>query len=103
LLTLLKLFLAEHLRKWLALASSCFLTIFCGVPVRNVLAEGLAESGDFVRVAASVLPWATRLPTILRHIAAFTPDILALEELNHYGPQRRRVNGSRKGARVQFC
>ncbi len=50
----------------------------------NILAEGLAEHGDFVAVPPECLPWAVRFPVIVGTIRAKAPDVLAVEELNHH-------------------
>lgn len=50
----------------------------------NVLADGLAQSGDFVKVPISCLSWEYRLPLILQEIRAANADIICLQELNHF-------------------
>eukprot|EP00878_Enallax_costatus_P027094 GHUV01029138.1.p1 GENE.GHUV01029138.1~~GHUV01029138.1.p1 ORF type:complete len:304 (+),score=44.01 GHUV01029138.1:593-1504(+) len=50
----------------------------------NVLADGLAQSGDFVKVPISCLMWEHRLPLILQEIKAADADIICLQELNHF-------------------
>lgn len=48
----------------------------------NVLADGLAQHGDFT-VDPAVLTWEHRLPLIAAEIMAVNPDIFALQEVNH--------------------
>ncbi|WIA31940.1 hypothetical protein OEZ86_002799 [Tetradesmus obliquus] len=50
----------------------------------NVLADGLAQSGDFFKVPISCLMWEHRLPLILQEVRAANADILCLQELNHF-------------------
>ncbi len=50
----------------------------------NVLAEGLAEHGDFVRVDPATLLWAARFPAVVRIIDNLKPDVFGVEELNRY-------------------
>ncbi|GBF95430.1 hypothetical protein Rsub_08392 [Raphidocelis subcapitata] len=50
----------------------------------NVLADGLAQHGDFVNAPPGVLAWEYRLPRIVREIAEARPDIVSLQEANHY-------------------
>jgi nocturnin len=50
----------------------------------NVLADGLAQSGDFVKVPISCLQWEHRLPLILQEIWEADADIICLQELNHF-------------------
>jgi nocturnin len=50
----------------------------------NLLADGLAQSGDFVKVPISCLQWEHRLPLILQEIREADADIICLQELNHF-------------------
>ena len=51
----------------------------------NVLAEGLAETGDFVRVLSpETLLWRRRGPAIVARLRAAEVDIAGLEEVNHF-------------------
>eukprot|EP00775_Hariotina_reticulata_P003332 gene3332-3609_t len=50
----------------------------------NILADGLAQTGDFVKVPISCLQWEYRLPLILQEIRAANADIICLQELNHF-------------------
>jgi len=50
-------------------------------------ADGLAQTGDFVKVPISCLQWEYRLPMILQEIRAANADIICLQELNHFGEQ----------------
>lgn len=51
-------------------------------------ADGLAQTGDFVKVPISCLQWEHRLPLILQEIRAADADIVCLQELNHFGARR---------------
>eukprot|EP00882_Tetradesmus_deserticola_P021706 GHRQ01023503.1.p1 GENE.GHRQ01023503.1~~GHRQ01023503.1.p1 ORF type:complete len:141 (+),score=23.17 GHRQ01023503.1:276-698(+) len=51
----------------------------------NILADGLAQSGDFFKVPISCLMWEHRLPLIMQEIRAANADIICLQELNHFG------------------
>ncbi|GFH29183.1 endo/exonuclease/phosphatase domain-containing protein, partial [Haematococcus lacustris] len=50
----------------------------------NVLADGLAQHGDFIKVPSAALEWETRLPLILDEIEEASADICAIQELNRY-------------------
>ncbi|GFH06560.1 endo/exonuclease/phosphatase domain-containing protein [Haematococcus lacustris] len=50
----------------------------------NVLADGLAQHGDFIKVPSAALEWETRLPLILDEIDEASADICAIQELNRY-------------------
>ena len=52
--------------------------------LRNVLADGLAQSGDFVKADARILEWDYRAPLILEEIVEAGIDIACLEEVNHF-------------------
>ena len=51
----------------------------------NVLAEGLAEDGEFVRCAEEALPWGVRVQGVQGEVERYDADVVALCELNHYG------------------
>lgn len=54
----------------------------------NVLADGLSglrsDLGKFSRVGKDVLDWETRKPQILNEIVQYSPDIITLQECDHY-------------------
>lgn len=50
----------------------------------NVLADGLAQFGNFHRVEKEVLEWNVRAPLLLAKIMENEPDIICLQELNHF-------------------
>ena len=48
----------------------------------NVLADGLAQTGNFKNVDSKDLEWEVRWPLIAKEIEAVDPDILCVQELN---------------------
>lgn len=66
----------------------------------NILADGLAQHGDFVNAPPEVLAWEYRLPRIVREIAEARPDIVALQEANHYGAGAARCGGRTRSVAV---
>eukprot|EP00897_Mesotaenium_endlicherianum_P004583 jgi/Mesen1/4152/ME000219S03283 len=58
----------------------------CSVSVLqwNVLADGLAQCGGFAKVPQELLEWEARAPVILSTILMSMPDIVCLQEVNHY-------------------
>ena len=62
-------------------------TARCVVRGRNILADGLAQHGSFVKLdgAPEVLSWETRLPLIVAEISNCAPHIVSLVELNRFG------------------
>ncbi|EIE22477.1 DNase I-like protein [Coccomyxa subellipsoidea C-169] len=50
----------------------------------NVLADGLAQFGDFERVPADVLSWESRSPQLLMEILESKSDLISLQEVNRY-------------------
>ncbi|KAK9828585.1 hypothetical protein WJX72_000894 [[Myrmecia] bisecta] len=50
----------------------------------NVLADGLAQNGNFIKVPKEVLLWGNRSPLLLAEILASQADIVCLQEVNHY-------------------
>jgi mRNA deadenylase 3'-5' endonuclease subunit Ccr4 len=50
----------------------------------NILADGLAQFGDFIRAPKEILEWSTRAPKLLNKILEASADIVCLQELNHY-------------------
>ncbi|KAG2449617.1 hypothetical protein HYH02_005150 [Chlamydomonas schloesseri] len=50
----------------------------------NVLADGLAQNGDFCRVHPDHLEWEYRKPLLLQEIMEANADIICLQELNHF-------------------
>jgi len=50
----------------------------------NVLADGLAQHGDFVKVPPEVLEWDYRMPLMLAEVAESEADIICIQELNHF-------------------
>ena len=50
----------------------------------NVLADGLAQTGNFTYPAPSVLTWKIRFPLLMTEIRQVSPDIICLAECNHY-------------------
>lgn len=50
----------------------------------NVLADGLAQHGEFTRVDEQHLQWEHRAPLILRELALANADIICLQEVNHF-------------------
>ncbi|DBB12848.1 TPA: hypothetical protein ACH3X3_005610 [Trebouxia sp. C0006] len=51
----------------------------------NVLADGLAQNGDFVKVTQQALCWSYRAEKLLQLILEPQPDIVCLQEVNRYG------------------
>ncbi|KAG0631798.1 hypothetical protein M758_1G279800 [Ceratodon purpureus] len=51
----------------------------------NVLADGLAQFGDFCRVEKQYLEWNYRSPLLLDRILKDDPHLICLQELNHFG------------------
>ncbi|MEW5315644.1 MAG: hypothetical protein WDW38_007057 [Sanguina aurantia] len=51
----------------------------------NILADGLAQSGDFVKTPSNVLEWGYRAPLVLAEIVESGAELICLQELNHYG------------------
>ncbi|DBA92990.1 TPA: hypothetical protein ACH3X2_003332 [Trebouxia sp. C0005] len=51
----------------------------------NVLADGLAQHGDFVKVTQQALCWSSRAEKLLQQILEPQPDIVCLQEVNRYG------------------
>ncbi|GIL78062.1 hypothetical protein Vretimale_7471 [Volvox reticuliferus] len=50
----------------------------------NVLADGLAQNGDFCRAPPLCLEWEYRRPLLLQEILEANADIICLQELNHF-------------------
>lgn len=50
----------------------------------NVLADGLAQNGDFVKVDPKVLEWEFRVPLVMQEIKESEADVICLQEVNHY-------------------
>ncbi len=50
----------------------------------NVLADGLAQTGRWTHCPAAVLEWQTRAPALLAEVDAAAPDLLCLQECNHW-------------------
>jgi len=50
----------------------------------NILADGLAQAGDFIRVDPAVLEWPYRLPLILAELQEADADVICLQEVNRY-------------------
>lgn len=48
----------------------------------NMLADGLAENGDFARCPASALEWGNRAPLVLSEIERAEADIVCMQEVN---------------------
>ncbi|KXZ50586.1 hypothetical protein GPECTOR_16g761 [Gonium pectorale] len=55
----------------------------------NVLADGLAQNGDFCRVPPGCLEWEYRRPLLLQEILEANADIICLQELNHFDELRQ--------------
>lgn len=51
----------------------------------NVLADGLAQHGNFAHCDGEQLAWAGRFPQLLAEIAAQRPDLVLLPECNNFG------------------
>lgn len=51
----------------------------------NILADGLAQNGDFVRANPCSLEWHYRLPLLLAELQEANADIICVQELNHFG------------------
>lgn len=51
----------------------------------NVLADGLAQHGDFVKVPEQALCWSYRAGLLMQEILESQADIICLQEVNHYG------------------
>ncbi|CAL8468539.1 g8079 [Coccomyxa elongata] len=50
----------------------------------NVLADGLAQYGEFERVPRDILAWNRRAPQLLEEILDSNSDLIALQEVNRY-------------------
>eukprot|EP00210_Caulerpa_lentillifera_P002961 g2827.t1 len=50
----------------------------------NVLADGLAQNGNFTNVPSEVLEWNRRWPLILSEIQEADADVICLQEVNKY-------------------
>ena len=50
----------------------------------NTLADGLAQNGNFSRVAPEALAWPHRLPLLLEEIYRHDADIVSLQEVNRF-------------------
>ncbi|KAI8472144.1 MAG: DNase I-like protein [Monoraphidium minutum] len=50
----------------------------------NILADGLAQHGDFVHAPQEVLSWSYRFPRIIEEVVEGRCDIVCLQEANHY-------------------
>ena len=48
----------------------------------NVLADGLAQTGNFVACPEEALKWEARWPLLRSEIERMKPDVLCLQELN---------------------
>eukprot|EP00798_Chlamydomonas_sp_ICE-L_P025637 gene25637-11295_t len=46
----------------------------------NVLADGLAQSGDFINVPPEILEWRFRAPLVLQELTDSEADIICLQE-----------------------
>lgn len=51
----------------------------------NILADGLAQFGEFTRVADQHLTWEARAPLILAELQQADADVVCLQEVNHFG------------------
>lgn len=51
----------------------------------NILADGLAQNGDFIKVDPGCLEWDYRLPLLLSELQEANADIVCMQELNHFG------------------
>jgi nocturnin len=50
----------------------------------NVLADGLAQNGDFVKAPQQLLEWSYRMPLIVEELHESQADIICLQEVNRY-------------------
>ncbi|GBG76850.1 hypothetical protein CBR_g23065 [Chara braunii] len=50
----------------------------------NTLADGLAQTGDFVKAPLAALEWAGRAPLLLGEILRADADFICLQEVNHF-------------------
>lgn len=50
----------------------------------NVLADGLAQYGNFAKAPPAALEWAYRAPLILEEVLSAKPDVICMQEVNHY-------------------
>ncbi|GAX79232.1 hypothetical protein CEUSTIGMA_g6672.t1 [Chlamydomonas eustigma] len=50
----------------------------------NVLADGLAQNGDFVKTPLPLLEWSYRMPLIIEELKEAQADIICLQEVNRY-------------------
>ncbi|KAG2495540.1 hypothetical protein HYH03_006483 [Edaphochlamys debaryana] len=57
----------------------------------NVLADGLAQNGDFCMVPPSCLEWEYRKPLLLQELLEADADIICLQELNHFDELRQAL------------
>eukprot|EP00873_Tetraselmis_striata_P041151 jgi/Tetstr1/461415/TSEL_006525.t1 len=51
----------------------------------NVLADGLAQHGKFVKTPPEALEWEFRAPLLLQEVLSSKPDVICLQEVNRYG------------------
>lgn len=57
----------------------------------NILADGLAQHGDFCKVPPGCLEWEYRKPLLLQEIFEANADIICLQELNHFEDLRKAL------------
>jgi len=73
----------QRRREWMELDRDAH-----GQPLRvmqwNILADGLAQSGDFKYAAKEHLEWKHRFALMLAEIEEGQPDIITLQECNHF-------------------
>eukprot|EP01023_Acetabularia_acetabulum_P066510 TRINITY_DN8994_c0_g1_i3.p1 TRINITY_DN8994_c0_g1~~TRINITY_DN8994_c0_g1_i3.p1 ORF type:complete len:307 (-),score=40.56 TRINITY_DN8994_c0_g1_i3:418-1338(-) len=51
----------------------------------NVLADGLAQNGDFVKInQPELLSWDKRKNLVIQELKRFDPDLICLQEVNHF-------------------
>lgn len=53
----------------------------------NVLADGLAQEGNFAKCAQEVLEWDVRGPEVVRLLLQAEADVLCLQEVNTFAPR----------------
>ncbi len=51
----------------------------------NILADGLAQYGEFTKADEQELLWETRAPLILAELQQADADVICMQEVNHFG------------------
>lgn len=65
----------------------------------NVLADGLAQTGNFTRCADHLLEWEVRWPLLKAEVEKLKPDVLCIQELN----KPESFSGLLSGHSMLYC